>query len=177
LVYYASAKTDTKLSRSVAQGLADRLNEVLNRTVSDSRLSVRPIAGHDADAFELVRIVDAGRVPCELDGTAAHLFVRLVVVVEDGRCRTESYAYRLQSGPSTGSWLIRWEYRRDPPRADYPYPRAHVHVNGTFPDGESIGRQHIPAPRMPLELVIRYLISDRGVKPRTDDWEAVLEDS
>ena len=35
-----SARTGTKLPRRVAQGLADRLNGALNRTVSDSRLSV-----------------------------------------------------------------------------------------------------------------------------------------
>jgi hypothetical protein len=91
--------------------------------------------------------------------------------------RTESYVYRLQGDASTGSWLIRWDYRREPPRADYPYPRAHVHVNGRFPDGEPIGRQHIPAPRMPMELVIGYLISDHGVKPRSGDWEAILDES
>lgn len=113
----------------------------------------------------------------EWDGTTARLFVQQVVVVEDGRCKTESYVYRLQADASTNSWLIRWEYRREPPRADYPYPRAHLHVNGRFPDGEQIGRQHIPAPRMPLELVIRYLITDRGVKPRSGDWEAVLEEA
>jgi hypothetical protein len=113
----------------------------------------------------------------ELDGTTVRLFVRLVVVVVDGRCRTESYVYRLQTDESPKSWLIRWEYRRDPPVTNYPYPLAHVHVNGMFPDGKPIGHEHIPAPRMPLELVVRYLISDRGVKPRTDDWEAILEES
>jgi len=153
------------------------LNGALNRTVSDSRLSVRPILGHDADAFELTRVVQEARVPLEFDGTAARLFVRLFVVVEDGRCKTESYLYRLQADPQRDSWLIRWDYRREPPVANYPYPLAHVHVNGTFPDGEPIAGQHIPAPRMPLELVIRYLISDRGVKPRSKDWEAILEES
>ena len=34
-----------------------------------------------------------------------------------------------------------------------------------------------PPPRMPLELVIRYLISDRGVKSRTNDWQTILKDS
>jgi hypothetical protein len=57
----------------------------------DSRLSVTPIAGHDADAFELTRVVQ-----------------------ED---------------------------------------------------------------RLPLELVVRNLISDWGVKPRTDDWLTILQES
>ncbi len=139
---------------------------------------MNPIAGHPADeAFLVARVVDGDYVPLELDGTAAHLFVQQVVVVEGDRCRTESYVYRLQADASESSWLMRWEYFREPPVADYPYPPAHVHVNGTFPGGEPIAGQHIPAPRMPLELVIRYLISDRGVKPRSEDWEAILEDS
>jgi hypothetical protein len=137
---------------------------------------VAPIAGYP-DAFKLTRLVDDDDAPLELDGTTAHLFVAQIVVVQDGRCKTESYIYRLQADASARSWLIRWEYRRNPPSTDYPYPRAHVHVNATFPDGEPLGRQHIPAPRMPLELVIRYLISDRGVKPRSEDWDAILEGS
>ena len=28
---------------------------------------------------------------------------------------------------------------------------------------------------MPLELVVRNLISDWGVKPRTEDWRAILD--
>jgi hypothetical protein len=156
--------------------LADHLNGALNRTVSDSRLSVRPIAGYP-DAFELTRVVNDDDASLELYGTTARLFVRLVVVVEDGRCRVESYAYRLQADASRSSWLVRWEYRRDPPLADYAYPRAHVHVNGKFPDGVPAGRVHVASRRVPLELVVRNLISDWGVKPRTDDWLTILQES
>ncbi len=130
----ASARTGRALPRRVAQGLADRLNGVLNRTVSDSRLSVEPIAGYP-DGFELTRVVGDDDAPLELDGTTARLFVRLAVVVEDGRCRTDSYSYRLQTDESPKSWLIRWEFVRYPPPGDYAYPRAHVHVNATFADG------------------------------------------
>jgi len=137
---------------------------------------VRPIAGYP-DAFRLARIVDASDVPLELDGTTARLFVEHVIVDQDGKCRTESYSYRLQADASPGSWLIRWEYVRDPPRADYAYPRAHVHVNSFFADGTPVARIHIATTRLPLELVVRNLISDWGVKPRTEDWLAILEES
>lgn len=125
----------------------------------------------------MTRLVNDEDAPLHLNGTRARLFVQQVVVVGDGQCKTESYVYRLQADESPKSWLIRWEYRRDPPRKNYPYPLAHLHVNGTLPDGTPIDHDHIPAPRMPLELVIRYLISDRGVKPRTADWEAILKES
>ena len=90
----ASARTGSALPRSVAQGLADRLNGALNRTVSDSRLSVALIAGY-TDAFRLTRLVDGDDAPLELYGTTVRLFVEHVVVVDDGHCRTQSYTYRL----------------------------------------------------------------------------------
>jgi hypothetical protein len=153
------------------------LNGVLNRTVSDSRLSVRPIDGHDGDAYELTRLVDAARVPCDLDGTTARLRIQEVVVVDDDRCRTESATFSLQADASRKSWLIRWDYVRDPRKSEYAYPRAHVHVNATFADESPVGRLHIPTSRVSLELAIRHLITDWNVKPRTEDWEAILEES
>jgi hypothetical protein len=164
----------------VAQSLAEHLNRVLNRTVSDSHLSVSPIIG-DGEKFQLARLVERQNVPLQLRGTTASLFVRLVVVVEDGRCKTDSYEYRFQADESRKSWLRRWEYRREPPDADYPYSLGHMHVRGTSPDGAAIDREHLPAGGrgrpMPLQEIIRYLIADRGVKPRNKDWKAILEDS
>jgi hypothetical protein len=183
-VSVSAAGTEAKLSRStaegLAQGLAQHLNRVLNRTVSDSHLSVSPIDG-DGDTFELTRLVERQNVPLQLRGTKASLFVRLLVVVEDGRCTTDSYEYRFQADESRRSWLRRWEYRREPPDADYPYSLAHVHVRGTSPDGAAIDREHIPAGGRahptPLEEIIRYLIADRGVKSKNKDWKAILEES
>jgi len=156
--------------------LADRLNGVLNRTVSDSRLSVVAI-DDDRNAFELTRLVDAVRAPCELDGTTAQLRIQHGVVIDDGQCRTESYSYRLQAEASPRSWLVRWDYVRDPSQSDYAYPRAHVHMNGTFFNGAPVERLHIPTRRVPLELVIRHLITDWNVKPRSGDWETILGES
>jgi len=170
----ASARTGRALPRRVAQDLADRLNGVLNRTVSDSRLSVAPIAGYP-DVFRLTRLVNDDDAPLELDGTPAHLFIRLVVVVDDDRCRTESATFGLQAEASRKSWLIRWDYVRDPSESDQAYPRAHVHVNAMFADGAPAGPLHIPTRRVSLALVLRHLISDWNVKPRTGDWEDVLD--
>jgi hypothetical protein len=167
----------------VAQGLARHLNRVLNQTVSDSRLSVSAIRG-EGDTFRLARLVEREDAPLELYGTTARLYVRQVVVVEDGRPRMKSYEYRYQADESRKSWLIRWEYSRERPRPDYPYPLAHMHIRATSPDGTPIDghpvdRHHIPAgwagSPTPLEEIIRYLISDRGVKSKSKDWEAILD--
>ena len=171
----------------MARSLARRLNRVLNRTVSDSRLSVSPATDDgDGDTFELERLVEGEDVPLELHGSTARLSVRQVVVVKDGRCKTESYEYRLQADESRKSWLMRWEYERERPRRDYPYPLAHMHIRATYPDGTPIDghpvdRHHIPAGGrghpIPLEEIIRYLITDRGVKSKSKNWEAILEES
>lgn len=122
-------------------------------------------------------MVHGVKAPIQLDGTKMHLYVQQTVVIDGDRCWTKSATYRLQADESRKSWLIRWEYMRYPPPADYAYPRAHVHLNATFADGTSADRLHVPTERIGLELVIRHLITDWGVKPRSEDWEAVLEES
>lgn len=61
-----------------------------------------------------MRLVDGDSAPLELHGTGVRLFVRQVIVVKDGDYSTESYVYRLQADESADSWLIRWEYQREP---------------------------------------------------------------
>jgi hypothetical protein len=97
--------------------------------------------------------------------------------VVDGHCQTESYGYRLQANEDINSWLIRWEYHREPPRADYPYPRAHVHLNGVFADGATASRLHIPTRRIPLELVLWHLIAEWDVGSRAGKWRTLLTQS
>ena len=103
--------------------------------------------------------------------------MRLIIEVVEGHCQTESYAYRLQADEPTESWLVRWEYQRDPPRPDYPYPLAHVHVNATLADYTPAGGLHIPTRRVPLELIIWHLVAEWGASSRTDDWRQLLQAS
>jgi hypothetical protein len=150
----------------------------VDRTVSDSRLSLIELPD-DPNVFQLTRVVDRRAASLDLDGSSARLLVRQVVVVVDGRCQTESYTYRLQSGEAMDSWLIRWEYQRQPPRPDYVYPAAHVHVHvhGAFPDAEPIGRLHIPTRRVPFELILWHLIAESGVESKSRDWQTLLTES
>lgn len=170
------ARTGTPQSRKAAQAYVDHLNAVLNRTVTDSRLSLIALPDDDA-AFEITRLEGRARAPLALHGSSLRLFVRQTIVVVDGHCQTESYGYRLQSGTSAGSWFIRWEYFRDPPRPDYVYPLAHVHMNGTFENAEPIAKLHIPTRRVPLELVIWHLVAEWDVGTRDGDWNAILRES
>lgn len=168
------ARTGTP--RSAAQAFVDHLNAVLNATVSDARLSLLALPG-DERAFEITRLIDSSRAPLELLGSQLRLFVRHTIVVTDGHCQTESYAYRLQGDQTSASWLLRWEYFRNPPRPDYLYPLAHLHVNGAFANNKPIAPLHIPASRVPLESVLWHLTAEWGVAPRTDAWQTILSES
>jgi hypothetical protein len=162
--------------RGAAQDFADNLNGVVERTISDSRLSLIEVPG-DRSAFELTRLVDGASAPLEFDGTTARLFVQQVFVVEDGDCITDSYSYLLQEDASIESWRLRWDYCRDPPPAESANAGGYVRVNGTWINGEPASTQRVLTGETPLELVVWFLISDWGAKPRSEDWKAILEES
>ncbi len=134
--------------------------------MSDARLSLLPLP-HDSDTFEITRLVEREAVPLDLLGSTLRLFVSQTIVVVSGHCQTESYAYRLQEDDSRQSWLLRWEYLREPPRPEYPYPAAHVHVNGAWERSEALDHLHIATRRIPLELVLWHLIAEWDVTPRS----------
>lgn len=164
-------------ARSAAQAFVDHLNSVLNATVTDSRLSLLPLP-YDEAAFEVRRLVEAEATPLELHGSDLRLFVRQTIVVDgEGHCQTESYSYRLQRDPGRESWILRWEYFRDPPRPDYPYPLGHLHANAELAAGEPIGRLHLPTRRVPLELVLWHLLAEWRIDSRSPDWQRRLADS
>jgi hypothetical protein len=76
-----------------------------------------------------------------------------------------------------GSWLFRWEFFRNKPKDDYPYPLAHFHVNAGMESRADLNHVHFPTRRVPLELVLWDLIEEWSVKPLDDGWRAILEES
>ncbi len=93
--------------------------------------------------------------------------------------QTVDYAYRLASADEKAAWLLRWEYFRQPPQADYRYTLAHLHVNAKLGSQAAVTlpKLHIPTRRVPLELVLWHLIAEWGVTPKHADWQRILEDS
>ena len=159
--------------RKVAQAFADRLNDVLNRTVTDARLTLIPIPGHDTQ-FSIACVEPDTKwsiTSFALHGSHVRLEISHAVEVVDGREHTVSYAYRLSDGDKKDDWLIRWEHTRHPPKDSYPYPLSHVHVRG------ECAKLHIPTSRVPLELVLWHAIVEWDVTPKTDDWRSILEAS
>ena len=161
--------------RSVAQGLADHLNGVLNSTVTDARLSLLGSAG-DARRFTLGCLEGASPVAFKLRGSTARLLVLQDLRVVGEHCETLGYQYRISHGPEKASWMLRWEYLRQPLDGGYPYPLAHVHVNGTL-GSTALAGLHIPTARLPLEFVLWHLIVEWSVTPKREDWRDVLQQS
>jgi hypothetical protein len=160
----------------------------VNTTVSDSRLTIIRVPG-GSDRFLLGRYEDGQNVPLGLFGTEKTLYFQQTIHVIDDehgspgaaetgkRCRTASYRYALNG--EDGKPIIRWEYDRRKPKADYEYPLAHVHVHGELSDGTDLERLHIATSRVPIEQVIRHLLSEElwGVSARSEDWEEILNTS
>ncbi len=120
-----------------------------------------------------------------MHGVSERLFVSQAIEVVGAHCQTVSYSYRYQSRDDKQSWLLRWEYFREPPRREYAYPLAHLHVNAEFVDAgpaakrlsKPPGHLHIPTARVPLELVLWHVIAEWGVCSKSGDWQELLRES
>jgi len=155
---------------------------VLNGTVSDARLSLlsRP---YSSTRFLIACVHDARPVPFALHGSVLQLYVEHEVDATGDKAHTASYRYVLQADDARDSWLVRWEYLRDRP-AGYPYALGHLHVHanfadapGTDPAAKALSQLHLPTARVALELVLRHMIAEWGVKAKTDAWSEILEES
>ena len=92
------------------------------------------------------------------------------------RLRTHEYSYRLldQDDPRASA-VLRWEYVTDAPPGGY--CRHHIQVRGGIGMGTGIfdmNRSHAPTGWVTIEELLRFLIIDLGVRPRTNNWPAVL---
>jgi hypothetical protein len=117
-------------------------------------------------------------------GAKVLLFVdHRICVDDDGHCRTLSYSYRLQHAADRHSWIIRWEFLRQPPDPSYDYPLGHLHVNAEFGAGvadsiaKTLGHLHVATGRVAIEHVLWHVLSEWGVESRTKDWKAALRES
>lgn len=142
-----------------------------------------PLPGTE-DHFTIACLEGRRTTSFALNGSPLRLHLAHTVEVEGEKCHTVTYAYRLMTADSKGAWLARWEYFRRPPKPDYPYPLAHVHVNAALIDraAESLLPKpllhvHLPSARVPIELVLWHLLAEWGVASKTDDWQALLRES
>lgn len=93
---------------------------------------------------------------------------------------TLRYKYRWQVSAEDDSWIIRWDYVKEPRAVDH--ARAHVHINA-HPEHYHATRTefhqlHIPAGRLGIEDIASFLLSsDLDMPPVSEDWEDVIADA
>lgn len=97
--------------------------------------------------------------------------------------QTLAYSYRVGQGPSRQDWLIRWEYnsRETQEGARGLHPRHHCHLRAGLPCFGNqellLAKMHIASGWVTIEEVIRFLIHELGVTPKTDNWDQILRES
>lgn len=79
------------------------------------------------------------------------------------RVRTDGYAYRANLDPDPKGYLLAWHWHPDS------RPDPHVHVGAAGLRG-----LHVPTGRVSFEEVLRFFITEMGLRPARSDWEAVL---
>ena len=163
----------------------DLLAFVLGQTVLDDSGAVRVVSGPRPESWLI-----GGwnpHTPDPLPLTNGH-FLRLYVKLfrqscEDKthRLKVEASAYQYQLDKAGENWTFRYDYIRDP---NNEYPASHVQIRGTLTadvldQGRTLERVHFPTRRMSIESIIRLLIQDFKVPPKTDAsfWRPLLEES
>jgi len=93
--------------------------------------------------------------------------------LNQGRNMIGSVGYFYQLRERDGPEVIAFHWH--PGRPNQP-PFPHVHVQSRVGSVEISHRFHIPTGRVPIEAVVRFLITELDVQPRRDDWARVLDD-
>jgi hypothetical protein len=152
---------------------------LLNRTITDGRVSCRQIRGTNDANLRFAQGGDPVAVP--LFGNRLFLYLAQYLTAErepdkTWRLRTLQYAYRIQDGPSDrDACFFRFEYV-NPRIRQMEQPRHHLHIPATLPCG-NLEDLHIPTGWVAIEELIRFLITELGVRPRVSDWNAKLIES
>jgi hypothetical protein len=167
-------------AESTVQAFGGLFQHVLNTTITRDHIRVSPFTrGREWTDWQWVisRATDLGEpLPLSLNGSTTWLLAEQRLGVgqssSDGQLwlTTLQYRYRWQADEDDGTWLVRWDYRRG--------HAPHVHVN-SVPQGWAAGRHfhklHMPTRRVAIEDVVRFLILEEIVEPRSPNWEETLE--
>lgn len=171
------------------QEFREHLNRLLHTTITDASLQLLGTERRDR-AFLEFRQGELDEIRCAKVGGGYYLFLGQVLEAEETRVndvqkyrlRTLSYAYRITEGPTLDcGWLFRWEY--DSPKIKRgTQPRHHIHVNADvrcFRDRFKLNcsELHLPSGWIAIEEVIRFLINELHLDPKSEEWDRHLRDS
>jgi hypothetical protein len=159
----------------------EELNSLLNRTLTDQRLiAISTMRG------TLLGFYQQRMHRCANVGRGYHLYVgQTIESVERERgkfqVRTLAYQYRITEGPDFDApYILRWEYNARELRDSF-HPRHHFQapVKRSLADGRALDfeKLHVSTGWVTIEEVIRFLISELEVKPKSADWDKILRES
>jgi hypothetical protein len=171
-----SLRTPRK-AREAARNFAELVGRVVNCTISQAPISFVEVEG---DKFEGYVAHAPQRFPAPLplgNGSFLYLYQRLGLRRDEQYLTTLEYRYSYQASARDDSWVVRYEYEREP--ADgYPYPRCHLHVNADpqhYDGAKPFDELHLPAgERVTVEMIVRHLIAEQGMTPISKIWEQTV---
>lgn len=158
----------------------NHLNDLLHHTITEAPL-VQLITA-DRASLEFRQGGDSVAVKV---GRGYYLFLSQTleakkIKAKEYRLRTLAYAYRIGFGPRReDEWFVRWEYNSRE-HIDALHPRHHCHLAAAAHCGGkefSLEKLHIASGWVTIEEVIRFLIYELKVRPKSADWDARLQAS
>jgi hypothetical protein len=118
-----------KQAERAARDFAELVGKVINATVSHAPITMLEQLGPEGVTWIVAHCRGKRPVPMPLVDRYHLVLVHILGRRRDGQfLATLEYKYVLQASEDRDSWLLRYEYQREPPDG-YPYPRSHVHVN------------------------------------------------
>lgn len=163
------------------------LNDVLSKTVTHYRLRRVRAKGYFQIAFE-EEDAPAGQAPLKTRFGTIWLYIGQLCETRSHtisrrrahRLQTREYKYTLTHEDDKQP-VFRWEYVRYPTKTSAAWCRHHL--QGPLPvpllasKPLTLDDLHLPTGYVPIEEILRFCISDLGVRPRQRDWHEVLEES
>ncbi len=158
------------------------IKNLLNQTITDAPLKLVIRA---TDETRAALFPPGGVMPVRYSSLFLYIGQNLVVKqAERGQrhLRTVRYRYIIQEGPQPGDrQLLRFDYV--PPeqqKTPTQHPRHHVHISTELSVGKrqfNLARVHLPTGWVTIEELIRFIITELGVKAKPDDWDDILKNS
>lgn len=157
----------------------DRYRHFLQRSLSCVSEAVLRPAQRDRtrDVWVLVCPTDPIRLRSE---TGPDLFLTFEQAFHHGphpeypgefKIFTDAYIYRVRYSERAEDALFAWHWH---PLAR---PECHIHIGAPHSTATDLHKKHVPAGRVSFEEVLLFLISEMGVQPIKDSWEADLGDA
>jgi hypothetical protein len=179
-------------------GEVRRLNQILRQGGAEAisayrelvNLLLRSTVMHEHGVVKLIRLstdptkaVIGGKgsfdpIPLT-NGHYLRLFALLYLAPEPPHyLKVEDCSYQYQRDPGGTQWIFRYDYLRIPQRA---HPPAHIQVRGELSERNDVRAAelkdiHFATGRVSLEAVIRTLIEQFHIPPRTEKgiWRPIL---